>query len=102
MTATRKITASIIGLLLLYAAGLAVRRVVLEAQFRFAGETLPFTLESALNFRRIEQVYYTGTVPEVDRAIEFPSGIAVRKTDTVGAEHVYALLARLFPISVPL
>jgi hypothetical protein len=102
MTRSRKIIACIIGLLLLYSAGLAVRRVVLEAQFQLAGENLPYTLESALNFRRIEQVYYAGAMPEVDHAVEFPSGIVVRKTDTVGAECVYAFLARLFPISVPL
>ena len=102
MTRFRKIIACIVGLLLLYSAGLAVRRVVLEAQFRFAGDILPFTLESALNFRRIEQVYYTGTMPEVDHAVEFPSGVAVRRTDTVGAEYVYALLARAFPIAFPL
>ena len=102
MTAGRKIIMILLGVLVLYGAGIAVRRVVLEAQFRAAGEEVPFTLESALNFRRIEQVYYTGTLPEKDPAIEFPTGIEIRKTDTVGAEYVYALFARLFPLGVPL
>ena len=102
MTGVRKTIASIIGLLLLYAAGLAVRRVVLDAQFRSAGETLPFTLESALHFRRIEQVFYTGTMPDVDHAVEFPSGVVVRESDTVGGEYIYAALARLFPLMMPL
>ena len=90
------------GLLFLYGMGLTVRHVVLNAQFKSAGVSLPFTLESALNFRRIEQVYYTRTLPEVDRAVEFPSGVSVRKVDTVGAEYVYAAIARWFPISIPL
>ena len=90
------------GLLLLYAVGLAVRRVVLDAQFRSAGKTLPFTLESALHFRRIEQVFYTRTMPDVDYAVEFPSGIVVRESDTVGGEYLFAALARLFPLMMPL
>jgi hypothetical protein len=102
MTGTRKIMASIIGLLFLYAAGLAVRRVVLDAQFRSAGDNLPFTLESALNFRRIEQVFYTGTMPGVDHAVEFPSGVVVRESDTVGGEYIYAALAKLFSLMMPL
>ena len=57
MTAGRKIIKIItilLGVLLLYGTGIAVRRLVLEAQFRAEGNDLPFTLESALNFRRIE------------------------------------------------
>ncbi len=103
MKPSRKQIAILLGLIALYAVGLGVRRAVLHAQFVAAGEwTLPFTLESALNFRRIQQVFETGAVPAVDQDIQYPDGIAVRETDTVGAEYVYAALARLFPRSVPL
>ncbi|MFH0952969.1 MAG: hypothetical protein V1873_01425 [Verrucomicrobiota bacterium] len=90
------------GLILLFATGLGVRRAVLEAQFPAARGSLPFTLESALNFRRIEEVFDAGRLPAVDLDLEYPLGVVVRENDTVGAEYVYAALARLFPRSIPL
>ncbi len=92
----------VLGLMLLYAAGLGVRRAVFHAQVRAAGRELPFTLESALNFRRIQQVYEQGNLPTVDPFVQYPEGVTVREHDTVGAERVYAALARLFPARVPL
>lgn len=91
-----------LGLVALFAAGLGMRRAVLLAQFAAFGRDLPFTLESALNFRRIEQVYADGRLTAVDRDIQYPDGVVVREADTVGSEYVQAALARLFPASVPL
>lgn len=81
----------------LYAAGVLVRRTVLQAQYALVDGDLPFTLESALSFRRVAQVYGAGRVPALDPDIQYPGGIIVPRTDTVGAEYVYARLARLFP-----
>ena len=92
----------VLGLAALFGLGLGVRRAVLDAQFDVAKRAVPFTLEGALNFRRVEQVFETGHVPDIDRDIQYPDGIVVDQTDTVGAEYVYAALARLFPRSMPL
>lgn len=91
-----------LSLLALFLTGLCVRRVVLRAQVDAAGFALPFTLESALNFRRVEEVFAGGRLPGTDAGIQYPEGVVVRENDTVGAEYVYAALARLFPSSVPL
>ena len=87
---------------LLFATGVSVRRYVYCSQVAELGEKPPFTLESALNYRRIEQVYSSGRLPEVDYGIQYPEGIVTRQVDTVGAEYGYALLAHLFPKSIPL
>jgi hypothetical protein len=86
----------------LYAVGLGMRRHVLEAQTRAQGMVLPFTLESALQFRRVAMVYETGRLPVVDRAVQYPEGVHVASTYTVGSEYVYAFLARLAPDRIPL
>ncbi|MBU1908647.1 MAG: hypothetical protein KJ726_01200 [Verrucomicrobia bacterium] len=92
----------ILGLLSLYAAGLGIRRAVLAAQVEALGRVPPFTLESALYFRRAEQVFLEGRIPERDADLQYPEGVVAAETDTVGSEYVYAALARLFPASVPL
>ena len=89
-------------LVLLFVTGLSMRRYVYQSQVAGLGENPRFTLESALNYRRIDQVFSLGSLPEVDYGIQYPEGIVVRKVDTTGAEFGYALLARLFPKSVPL
>jgi MFS family permease len=89
------------GLLLLYTLALGARRAVLEAQYARLGDDLPFTLESALYYRRVKMVYDTGTLPRRDISIQFPEGLDVRRTYTVGSEYVFAALARLWPDSVP-
>lgn len=90
------------ALVLLYLLGLLVRRHVLDAQLARGGGDLPFTLEGALNFRRVEQVFMTGTLPRRDPQVEYPQGVVIRETDTVGEEYVYAALAKLFPGRVSL
>ncbi len=81
--------------------GVKVRRAVLDAQRVIASdgttEPLPFTLESALAFRRVMQCYRDGSLPDHDPDIEYPEGINPRANDTALAAAPYALAARLWP-----
>lgn len=88
--------------LALFAVGVAVRRHVLDAQRPLAGGELPFTLEGAIHFHRVQQVLEHGWLPVVDRNIEFPRGIRVSATDTVLDSYLTAVLVRCFPGSLPL
>lgn len=90
------------GLLSLYAAGVGIRRAVFQSQVRDLGATPAFTLESALYYRRVGQVWNEGRIPERDAALQYPEGVVSAETDTLGSEYVYAALARLFPASMPL
>ena len=88
-----------IALLLLLAAGAAgTRRHVLNAQRQLtADRSIPFSLESALAFRRIQMVYRDGDLPRIDRGIQYPAGVIMREVDTLGAERAYAHAAKLWP-----
>lgn len=97
-----KILLAVLGLVALFAAGLAIRRVVLSAQFEQYGRPLPFNLESALEFRYVRMLFETGHIPRLDKAVQVPEGVVVRETYTLGAEYVYAAAARLFPRTLPL
>ncbi|MFH1970472.1 MAG: hypothetical protein ABIJ53_09170 [Verrucomicrobiota bacterium] len=97
-----KILLAVLGLVALFAAGLAIRRVVLSAQFEQYGRPLPFNLESALEFRYVRMLFETGHIPRLDKAVQAPEGVVVRATYTLGAEYVYAAAARLFPKTLPL
>ena len=97
-----KILLAVLGLVALFSAGLAMRRVVLSAQFEQYGRPLPFNLESALEFRYVRMLAETGHIPRLDKAVQAPEGVVVRKTYTLGAEYVYAAAARLFPGAMPL
>ncbi len=102
LRATR-VWVALAGLLALFALGLGVRRSVFLAQAQWVGaDELPFTLESALAFRRIRQVVEKGSLPDREMAIQHPEGIVVRETDTTGAEWAYAALSRWFPEALPL
>lgn len=83
-------------------AGLAVRRHVVRVQHAGRDRPLPFTAESALQYRAVKQVYLDGARPAHDPYIEYPDGIRPAETDTAGAEYVFALLARAFPVDVRL
>lgn len=87
---------------LVYVTGLGMRRTVLEASYQQHARILPFTLESALYFRRIQQVMETGHLPEVDNQLEYPHPVDPRKIYTVGSEYVYAFMSSFFPRSMPL
>ncbi len=95
------IAVALLGLLLLYTLALGTRRAVLEAQYRKVGSDLPFTLESALQYRRVKMVYDTGQLPVLDRMIQYPDGVENRKVYNLGSEFLYARWARLFPDAVP-
>ena len=94
--------APLLALGLLYAAGLGMRRAVLLAQYEALGESPPYTLESALFFRRIQQVLETGRLPWLDTSLQYPEGVLVAESDTVGAERVYAAMVRRMPQDLPL
>ncbi len=99
-TAIRILLIALSGLFL-FMLGLGARRSIVEAQYRRIAPNLPFTLESALYYRRVKIVHDTGRLPVHDPMIQFPEGIETRKTYTTGSEAVYARLARVFPPSVP-
>ncbi len=92
----------IAGLLVLWLLAIASRGVILHANEARLDGALPFTLESALQFRMTERVYEGRGIPSHDPMIQFPDGIDVFKTDTVLAEYVYGYLARLLPGELPL
>ena len=76
----------------------ATRRHVLNAQRQLTSDgSIPFTLESALAFRRIQMMYRDGELPKHDRGIQYPEGVAARETDTLGAERYYAETSRRWP-----
>ena len=86
----------LLGALVAVAAG--TRRHVLNAQRQVTRDgTIPFTLESALAFRRIQMVYRDGDLPRVDRGIQYPEGVLTRETDTLGPERIYARAAQWWP-----
>jgi len=84
-----------------YAVGLSIRRDVLDAQVDQVGPDLPFTLESALHYRRVKIHYDRGFLPERDDMIQYPEGINIREIDGVTSEPVYAFLAHWFPAEMP-
>ena len=92
-----RVAAAVLGLGALYAAGLGIRQTVLRAQTDGAGAELPFTLESALQFRRVREIAETGTLREVDRDVFYPDGVRVRETYSVFSEYVEAGLAGCLP-----
>ena len=78
--------------------GLATRRHVLDAQRQLSADgSIPFSLESALAFRRIQLVYRDGELPAIDRGIQYPHGVVTREVDTLGVERAYARAARIWP-----
>jgi len=87
----------ITGLMALFVLGVSVRRYVWDAQVRLLGPDIPFTLESALQYRLAETLAETGRIPNDDLDIQYPDGITVHETYTLGAEYVFVPLSRLFP-----
>ncbi len=91
-----------LGLICLFAVGFGTRYAILKAnQDAYAGD-LPFTLESAIQFRNVQRIYEGEGLARRDPMIQYPEGIEVFRTDTVLAEYVYAWLARLLPGDIPL
>jgi hypothetical protein len=92
----------VLALLALFAAGVALRRHVLDAQRPLVEGELPFTLEGAIHLHRVQQMLEHGRLPAVDHNIEFPRGIRVRATDTVTDTYLAAGLSKLLPSSLSL
>ncbi len=95
-------TGIVLGLMALFLFGAGIRRHVYVQQTPQYGPGLPFTMESALQFRYVRMLYTGESLPPVDRDIEYPGGIRTFQNDTVGSEYVYAALARLFPSTIVL
>ena len=87
---------------LLFVSGLAVRRAILTAQYEHYGRPLPFSLECALNFRHVRMLVSTGVLPVIDKSVQYPGGVHVRRTYEIGSEYICAVLARLFRQNIPL
>ena len=92
----------LLGLCVLYGVGVGTRRQVLTAQYRHHGHIVPFTLESALHFRRVQQIIDLGALPEHDPDVFYPEGVNTRETYSVGSEYLHAGVAPLLPESIPL
>lgn len=78
-----------------------MRRTVLAVHYQAIGPDMPFTLESALHYRRVKMLFDRGFLPDVDPAIQHPEGIRIREIDAVASEPVQAWLARWFPEHMP-
>lgn len=84
--------------LALWGGSLAVRRAVLAQQTRsLQGQEAPFILEAALQYRMTRIVYETGRLPTHEPRVQWPEGVYPWKTYSIGAEFIYAPLARLLP-----
>lgn len=77
--------------------GIGMRRAVLNAQEAPGWSEVPFTLESALHFRRIEKLVSGERIPAIDPDIQHPEGINTAETYTLGDEFLHATAARLVP-----
>lgn len=91
------------GLLLLFLIGGLTRHYVLLRQYKSFGGELPFTLESALEYRMVKSVVDTGTLAKRETKVQWPEGVTTRETYSIGAEYVYGYIARSLPghISLP-
>ncbi len=93
-----KVAVQILLLAVLVGTAAGTRRHVLNAQRQLtADDSIPFSLESALAFRRIQMVYRDGDLPKIDRGIQYPRGVVSREVDTLGPERMYARAAKLWP-----
>lgn len=90
----------LVAMIALYALGVGIRRYIVETQVELVGGTLPFTLESALQFQRTALLANEGSMDEVASLLQHPEGIDPWKTYSVGSEYVYAMMASLVPPSV--
>ncbi len=96
-----RFAAVLTGLMLLYLTGVGTRRAIVEAQQDRLGADMSFTLETALQMRRVKMIHDTGSLPHVDPMIQYPEGVENAKTYTLGSEFLYAALARALPAHVP-
>jgi hypothetical protein len=90
--------------LLVFLAAFSVRRALYRSEVRLLSPDapLPFVLESALAFRRVEMAYRLGSLPDLDRGVSWPDAVEARALDTLGSERAYAFFARRLPGTLPL
>jgi hypothetical protein len=101
--ATRLRAAGIaLTLLLLFALAFGLRRHVYLHQTPVSGPPLPFTLESAIQYRAIRTLFAGEALPRHDPELGWPEGVHTFAYDTIGSEYVFAALARLFPRTLTL
>lgn len=106
----------IAGLVLLFLIGVGTRRQVFRSQPAVQerwqnGKEVPFTYESALQFRQTRILYETGALPEVDpqirtggrsgetNEVNSAEGVRLDETYSLGSEHWYVALAKIMPRS---
>ena len=70
--------------------------MVYEGQRSSSDVSLPFTLESAVQYYLVNQAQMEAGIPEHDDQIEFPKGIEARKVYSLGAEYVRVALSHIF------
>jgi len=91
-----------LALLLLFLGGLFARLHVFEAQIAPGWDEVPFTMESALHYRLVRQIFESGQVPELDRSIQHPEGLRPSEAYSVSDEYLLAAALKLLPEGVGL
>jgi hypothetical protein len=89
-----------LALLLLFLGGLFARLHVFEAQIAPGWDEVPFTMESALHYRLVRQIFESGQVPELDRSIQHPEGLRPSEAYSVSDEYLLAAALKLLPEGV--
>lgn len=100
-TFNRRRAGFIVALLLLatlFGIGLGVRRYILLSSYGGVPvRDVPFTLEGALQYRRVKMIMDRGELPRHDDMIQCPEGIDPHQTYTVFVDYLQAALCRAIP-----
>lgn len=94
----KKITLFLL-LLGIFICAVHMRRQVYRYQFdryQIDGQ-LPFTLESALQYRMTRAVWDDGHLAAYDEKINAPAGLHVYQTYSLGAEWIYTAMGKCVP-----
>lgn len=76
--------------------GLGVRRIILLASYGgIPIEEIPYSLESALQYRRIKMICDRGSLPSVDESVSHPNGVRPAREYTVFVDYLQATLCGL-------
>ena len=100
-TRTARIAGIILLLASLFTLGLGIRRLILVSSLGGTpARGVPFTLESALQFRRVVMILEKHSLPDHDEMIGAPAGVDPARTYTVFVDYLQAALCRAFPGSL--
>lgn len=94
-----RITLYVLLALALWLGAVYSRRQVFYMQTIHAGSEAPFQLEAALQFRMTKMVAEDGGLPVHDPEVQYPEGVKLNETYSLGAETWYATLAGWLPDS---